>query len=74
MLLQMLMPKVTFNPCFAQSNIVPDNTLGTEPSQLTPNINVDGIPSTLIEGGAERDQNLFHSLQELNVALQYLVC
>ena len=57
----------SINPCFAQSNIVPDNTLGTEPSQVTPNINVDGIPSTLIEGGAERGQNLFHSLQELNV-------
>ncbi|MBE9214572.1 filamentous hemagglutinin N-terminal domain-containing protein [Plectonema cf. radiosum LEGE 06105] len=54
---------------FAQSNIVPDNTLGTEPSQINNNNNVNrnGIPSTLIEGGAERGQNLFHSLQELNV-------
>ncbi|WP_414624187.1 filamentous hemagglutinin N-terminal domain-containing protein, partial [Calothrix sp. CCY 0018] len=60
----------SINPCFAQSNsnIVPDNTLGTEASRINNNINVNDIPSTLIEGGAERGQNLFHSLQELNVS------
>ena len=37
-------------PCFAQSTITPDNTLGTEASQVTPNVtNPDGIQSELIE-------------------------
>ena len=55
-------------PCLAQSIIVPDNSLGNEASKVTPNINnLDGIPSELIEGGAERGQNLFHSFQEFNV-------
>ncbi|WP_414623166.1 filamentous hemagglutinin N-terminal domain-containing protein [Calothrix sp. CCY 0018] len=60
----------SIKPCFAQTNIdiVPDNTLGTEASRINNNINVNDIPSTLIEGGAERGQNLFHSLQELNVS------
>ena len=58
----------SIKPSFAQSNIVPDNTLGTEASQINNNLNnPDGIPSTLIEGGAERGQNLFHSLQEFSV-------
>ncbi|MEB3216253.1 MAG: filamentous hemagglutinin N-terminal domain-containing protein, partial [Nostocales cyanobacterium 94392] len=59
---------ISIEPGFAQSNIVPDNTLGIESSQINNNnVNRDGIPSQLIEGGAERGQNLFHSLQELNV-------
>jgi hypothetical protein len=42
--------------------------LGTEASQVNNNINnPSGIPSTLIEGGGERGENLFHSLLELNV-------
>ncbi len=58
----------SISPCFAQSNIVPDSTLGSEASKVNNNVNnPDGIPSTLIEGGAERGQNLFHSLQEFNV-------
>ncbi|WP_414622596.1 filamentous hemagglutinin N-terminal domain-containing protein [Calothrix sp. CCY 0018] len=60
----------SINPCFAQSNIniVPDKSLGIEASAINNNINnPDGIPSTLIEGGAERGQNLFHSLQEFNI-------
>lgn len=60
---------ILIQPCFAQSNIAPDSTLGNEASTITPNVNnLDGIPSTLIEGGAQRGQNLFHSLQELNVS------
>ncbi|KST70052.1 two-partner secretion domain-containing protein [Mastigocoleus testarum] len=56
-------------PCFAQSNITPDNTLGAEGSQVIPNVNnPDGIPSELIEAGAQRGQNLFHSFQEFNVS------
>ena len=57
------------SPCFAQSNILPDNTLGNKASEITPNVNnLDDIPSTLIEGGAERGKNLFHSFAEFNVS------
>ena len=59
---------ISIKPCFAQSTITPDNTLGTEASQVTPNVNnPDGIKSELIEGGAQRGQNLFHSFREFNV-------
>ena len=59
----------SITPCLAQSNIAPDNTLGTEASQVTPNVNnSNGIPSELIEGGAQRGQNLFHSFRQFNVS------
>ena len=51
----------------AQSQIVPDNTLGNENSQIIPERNIDGVPSELIEGGARRDVNLFHSFSQFNV-------
>lgn len=51
---------------FAQSNIVPDDTLGDESSIVTP-ININGLPSDEIEGGAQRGANLFHSFSEFNV-------
>lgn len=50
-----------------QAQITPDNTLGTENSLVTPNIDVNGTPSNRIDGGAIRETNLFHSFQELNV-------
>ncbi|HEY9597167.1 MAG TPA: filamentous hemagglutinin N-terminal domain-containing protein, partial [Cyanophyceae cyanobacterium] len=52
-------------PVFAQ--IVPDNTLGTENSQVTPNANVRGLPAERIDGGAVRGSALFHSFSEFNV-------
>ena len=52
-------------PMWAQ--ITPDTTLGSEGSFVTPNANVQGLPADLIEGGAIRDTNLFHSFQEFNV-------
>ncbi|WP_144874043.1 filamentous hemagglutinin N-terminal domain-containing protein, partial [Hyella patelloides] len=55
------------SPAFSQaSNIVPDNTLGDESSQVIEN--VDGQPNEVITGGAQREQNLFHSFQEFNVS------
>ena len=51
----------------AKSQIVPDNTLGNENSQLRSNIEVQGLTTELIEGGALRDSNLFHSFLEFNV-------
>lgn len=49
------------------AQITPDATLGTEGSVVTPNATVDGFAADLIEGGAARGANLFHSFQEFNV-------
>ncbi|MBD2537010.1 filamentous hemagglutinin N-terminal domain-containing protein, partial [Nostoc flagelliforme FACHB-838] len=49
------------------AQIVPDNTLGAEGSVVTPNVNIRGIQSDRIDGGATRGANLFHSFQEFNV-------
>ncbi|WP_242051651.1 filamentous hemagglutinin N-terminal domain-containing protein [Nostoc sp. FACHB-280] len=48
----------------ASAQIVPDNTLGNEASQL---LNVPGFPVQVIEGGAVRGTNLFHSFSQFNV-------
>ncbi|NEO93041.1 MAG: hypothetical protein F6K56_23550, partial [Moorea sp. SIO3G5] len=53
------------NPALAQ--IVPDHTLGDNPSVVKPNVEVKGLPADLIEGGATRGDNLFHSFSEFNV-------
>ena len=50
---------------FAQ--ITPDSSLGTESSIVIPNVNVQGSLADLIEGGAIRDVNLFHSFSDFNV-------
>ncbi|OLT58426.1 two-partner secretion domain-containing protein [Moorena bouillonii] len=51
----------------ALGQITPDNTLGDESSVVT-NLNINGIVIDLIEGGAIRDSNLFHSFSDFNVA------
>jgi large exoprotein involved in heme utilization and adhesion len=51
-----------------QSNIVPDNTLGTESSQVIGNLNFQGQPTEVITGGATRGINLFHSFREFHVS------
>jgi len=50
-----------------QAQIVPDNSLGNENSVVTPNVNIRGINSDRIDGGAVRGGNLFHSFQEFNI-------
>ncbi|MEM7650240.1 MAG: filamentous hemagglutinin N-terminal domain-containing protein, partial [Cyanobacteria bacterium P01_A01_bin.70] len=52
-------------PAWAQSRIVPDDTLGAERSRVTQT--VGGRPNEVIGGGARRGQNLFHSFEEFNV-------
>ncbi|NEQ77773.1 MAG: filamentous hemagglutinin N-terminal domain-containing protein [Okeania sp. SIO2C9] len=52
-------------PAFAQ--LQPDSTLGEESSVVTPNININGIESDRVEGGAQRGANLFHSFEEFNI-------
>ncbi|MEH2258195.1 two-partner secretion domain-containing protein [Nostoc sp.] len=55
------------NKTLAQpSNIVPDNTLGAESSQVIGNF--QGQPIEVITGGAIRQINLFHSFGEFNVS------
>jgi len=56
---------VDISPAIAQ--LQPDNTLGEENSVVTPNINIKGIESDRIDGGAQRGANLFHSFQEFNI-------
>jgi filamentous hemagglutinin family protein len=52
-------------PALAQ--IQPDTTLGAEQSIVAPNVDIKDLPADLIEGGAIRDTNLFHSFLEFNV-------
>ncbi|MEA5449381.1 filamentous hemagglutinin N-terminal domain-containing protein [Leptolyngbya sp. CCNP1308] len=52
-------------PALAQ--ITPDATLGPEASVVAPGVQVRGDFADLIEGGAIRGSNLFHSFLEFNV-------
>ena len=54
------------NRAIAQSNIVPDSTLGNESSRVI--TNYQGDSTELLTGGATRGSNLFHSFKELNVS------
>ena len=49
------------------AQVTPDDTLGDESSTVVPNAEVQGVPAELIEGGAERGANLFHSFEDFNV-------
>ncbi|NMF67006.1 hypothetical protein DP115_31360, partial [Brasilonema octagenarum UFV-OR1] len=51
----------------ARAQITPDNSLGAESSVVAPNVEIKGIPSDRIDGGATRGANLFHSFQEFNI-------
>jgi filamentous hemagglutinin family protein len=49
------------------AQIVPDATLGSEPSVVTPNVTIRGLPANRIDGGAARGANLFHSFSQFNI-------
>ncbi|NEQ99648.1 MAG: filamentous hemagglutinin N-terminal domain-containing protein, partial [Cyanothece sp. SIO2G6] len=51
----------------AIAQIRPDDSLGEERSRLTPGVNVRGDLADLIEGGARRGDNLFHSFEDFSV-------
>ncbi|WP_204137511.1 filamentous hemagglutinin N-terminal domain-containing protein [Halomicronema sp. CCY15110] len=52
-------------PLHAQ--ITPDATLGNENSQITPDVVLQGELTDLVEGGAARGSNLFHSFEQFNI-------
>ncbi len=51
----------------ASAQIIPDESLGEETSRVTPNVEIKGSPAELINGGALREINLFHSFEQFNV-------
>jgi filamentous hemagglutinin family protein len=51
-----------------QAQVVPDETLGGERSQVRPET-IRGVESDRIEGGARRGGNLFHSFERLNIGV-----
>ncbi|NEO36334.1 MAG: hypothetical protein F6J90_08385 [Moorea sp. SIOASIH] len=58
------------NSALAQSNIVPDDTLGTaERSGVVP-LDFFGLPLDIIDGGAIRGANLFHKLKTVHQTQQ----
>lgn len=56
-------------PVQAQEAVMPDATLGAEASVVEAGAMVRGLPATLVEGGALRDANLFHSFEQFGVLL-----
>lgn len=50
------------------AQVTPDRTLGAENSVVNQNLVIQELPSDLIEGGARRGANLFHSFLDFNVA------
>lgn len=60
--LVLLAPTATW----AQSNIVPDDTLGPNQSRVTPT-DAGGFPIDVIDGGVNLGGNMFHSFSEFNV-------
>ena len=53
--------------CPVSAQVIPDRSLGSENSIVTPNITIKDTTADLIEGGAIRGNNLFHSFSEFNV-------
>ncbi|MEM8808478.1 MAG: filamentous hemagglutinin N-terminal domain-containing protein, partial [Cyanobacteria bacterium P01_G01_bin.38] len=51
----------------ALAQIVPDNSLESEASIVQTSVDVNGGPIELIQGGAIRGSNLFHSFSQFNV-------
>nr|WP_254446913.1 filamentous hemagglutinin N-terminal domain-containing protein [Dolichospermum sp. UHCC 0259] len=54
-------------PEIVSAQITPDATLGNENSLVTPGVNIKNQLTDVIEGGAKRENSLFHSFSEFNV-------
>jgi filamentous hemagglutinin family protein len=61
------MSAIAFCDHHTLAQITPDGTLGAEGSVIIPNVTINNLPAELIEGGATRGANLFHSFSEFNV-------
>lgn len=62
--LTLVLVGITISPTNAQ--LIPDQSLNQESSSVSPQV-VNGLPSDVIQGGAIRGSNLFHSFDKLNV-------
>lgn len=49
------------------AQIIPDRSLGRERSAVESNVDIRGVPSSLIKGGAIRGRNIFHSFESFNI-------
>jgi filamentous hemagglutinin family protein len=49
------------------AQIIPDSSLGNENSIVSPDVIIKDNPASLIEGGAIRNNSLFHSFSEFNI-------
>lgn len=58
---------IAVSPGSAGAQVIPDATLNTESSTITSDTLVQGTLADLIEGGAIRGGNLFHSFLEFNI-------
>ncbi len=70
MMSKISLPLITISLAFAypvSAQVIPDNSLGSESSIVTPNVTVKDAIADFIEGGAVRGNNLFHSFSEFNV-------
>jgi filamentous hemagglutinin family protein len=56
-----------FSTDSVSAQIIPDSTLGAESSVVNADTTINGSPASLINGGATRGINLFHSFGEFNV-------
>ena len=58
----------TTNLASALAQLTPDNSLGDENSTVKSGATIDNRTIDLIEGGADRQDTLFHSFEEFNVS------
>ncbi len=65
--LAFLTPLICLHVKSVNAQIMPDNTLGNESSVVRPNSEINGKVADLIEGGATRGNNLFHSFLEFSI-------
>ena len=61
-----LLAGIALTPKVANGQIVPDETLGEESSTVRQDV-IKDVDSDVIEGGATRGANLFHSFEDFNV-------
>jgi len=52
--------------CAGFAQVIPDTSLGAEQSTVSGPLTIQGIPTTVINGGATRGSNLFHSFSQFS--------